>query len=417
MSLKENLVTHPDEEEDTSEDMEIEVDQLSDDTKSSSSDSAAKSKMMKFMGIILIITILLLVVLFILSYASPKTYTYEEIEEVLKKAAVSYFKDHPESLPQNEGSIIEIDSSNLVAEGKMKELSEYVKDDVTCTGTVQVELAGSKYLYTPYLNCGETYATVELYKKIIDNGVVSSGYGLYANRGSYVYKGEEVNNYVKLDNNLWRIVKITPNNNIVLISNELVGYGNTWDDRYNENKTYEAGINQYSLSRIHDYLDKIYGHPSKAEEDRENILSAEDKTKLVSFDLCVGKRSQKSEGKDNAIECSQKMRNQKIGLLTVADYMNASLDPNCKTTVSKTCENYNYLAQVNSWWLITADKDDNSQVYEISQSGKIVSQPASTYTGVRPVVYLNSRVLYKGGKGTLKKPYNLSEISEDEKKK
>ena len=416
MSLKENLVTHP-EEEDTSEDMEIEVDQLSDDTKSSSSDSAAKSKMMKFMGIILIITILLLVVLFILSYASPKTYTYEEIEEVLKKAAVSYFKDHPESLPQNEGSIIEIDSSNLVAEGKMKELSEYVKDDVTCTGTVQVELAGSKYLYTPYLNCGETYATVELYKKIIDNGVVSSGYGLYANRGSYVYKGEEVNNYVKLDNNLWRIVKITPNNNIVLISNELVGYGNTWDDRYNENKTYEAGINQYSLSRIHDYLDKIYGHPSKAEEDRENILSAEDKTKLVSFDLCVGKRSQKSEGKDNAIECSQKMRNQKIGLLTVADYMNASLDPNCKTTVSKTCENYNYLAQVNSWWLITADKDDNSQVYEISQSGKIVSQPASTYTGVRPVVYLNSRVLYKGGKGTLKKPYNLSEISEDEKKK
>ena len=56
MSLKENLVTHP-EEEDTSEDMEIEVDQLSDDTKSSSSDSAAKSKMMKFMGIILIITI------------------------------------------------------------------------------------------------------------------------------------------------------------------------------------------------------------------------------------------------------------------------------------------------------------------------------------------------------------------------
>ena len=111
------------------------------------------------------------------------------------------------------------------------------------------------------------------------------------------------------------------------------------------------------------------------------------------------------------------MRNQKIGLLTVADYMNASLDPNCKTTVSKTCENYNYLAQVNSWWLITADKDDNSQVYEISQSGKIVSQPASTYTGVRPVVYLNSRVLYKGGKGTLKKPYNLSEISEDEKKK
>ncbi len=416
---KDNLDYSNEEEEfEEEQDMEIDIDQLADDNvKSRSSETAAKSKMMKFMGIILIITIILLVILFIISNASPKSYTYDQIETILEKAAISYFKDHPESLPQNEGSIIEIDSSNLVAEGKMKELSEYTGEDVACTGTVQVELAGSEYLYTPYLNCGEAYSTVELYKKIVDQGVVTSGYGLYANKGSYVFRGEKVNNYVKLDNNLWRIIKITPNNNIVLISNELVGYGNVWDDRYNEGKTYEAGINQYSVSRMHDYLDKIYKNPSKDEEDKEYILSKYDKTKIVSFDLCIGKRSQKSEGKDNTIECSKKMRNQRIGLLTVSDYINASLDPNCKSVSSMSCGNYNYLSQIGAWWLITADKDDSSQVYEVNQSGKIVSQPASNYTGVRPVVYLNSRVLYKTGTGTLKHPYDISEISDDEKKK
>lgn len=87
--------------------------------------------------------------------------------------------------------------------------------------------------------------------------------------------------------------------------------------------------------------------------------------------------------------------------------MNASLDPNCKMTISKTCKNYNYLSKVTGWWLATADKDDSSQVYQINQSGKIVSAVASNYIGVRPVIYLNSKVLYKSGKGTLEKPYKI----------
>lgn len=406
MNLNNNLVKHPKDDDEFEEEIEMEEDY--DDKKSVTSATAARSKMIKFMGIILLATILLLIVLFVISSLSPKVYKYKEIEAILEKAAVSYFKDHPESLPQNDGGIIEIDSSNLVADGRMKELSEYTKEGVTCSGSVQVELAGSDYLYTPYLNCGDNYATTELYKKLIDgSNIVTAGYGLYASNGSYVYKGEEVNNYVQLENNLWRIVKITPTNNIVLISNELVGFGNVWDDRYNEKKAYEAGINQYSVSRVYDYLKQVYDKPSKKKEEKENILSNKDKAKLVNFDLCVGKRSQNSEGKDNSIECAQKVQSQRLGLLTVAEYMNASLDPNCKTTLSKTCKNYNYLSKVHGWWLVTADKDDNSQVYQINHSGKIVVSAASNYTGVRPIIYLNSRVLYGGGKGTLEKPYKV----------
>ena len=413
MNPNENLVKHPKEDEEEFVEEEEDIDESKfdfddDDDKSVSSSSAAKNKMMKFMGAILLITILLLIVLFVFSSMKPKVYKYTEIETMLKNAAMSYFKDFPESLPQNEGSIVEIDSSNLVNAGKMKDLSEYTAEGVVCSGTVQVELAGSDYVYTPYLNCGENYSTVELYKKIIDeSNIVTAGYGLYSSGGSYVYKGEEVNNFVQLDRMLWRIVKITPDNNIVLIANEITGYGTAWDDRYNEAKSYEAGINQYSVSRIYDYLKKVYENPSKDKEDNELILSNRDKTRLVSYDLCVGKRGQNEEGKDNKIECAQKLKNQRLGLLTVSDYMNASLDPNCKTTLSKTCKNYNYLSKYSNFWLVTADKDDNSQAYQINQGGKIVKSIAAGYAGVRPVVYLNSKVLYRGGNGTFEKPYKV----------
>ena len=132
------------------------------------------------------------------------------------------------------------------------------------------------------------------------------------------------------------------------------------------------------------------------------------------------------EGKDNTIECAEKMKNQKIGFLTVSDYMNASLDPNCKNTVSKTCKNYNYLSKVGNWWLVTADKNDNSKVYQVNQGGKVISNTASNSVDLmslqaagepnkyikriiiaRPIIYLNSKVLYRSGKGTLENPYKV----------
>ena len=82
----------------------------------------------------------------------------------------------------------------------MKDLSEYL-GDTACGGAVQVQKSGSEYLYTPYLNCGENYATVELYKKVLsDNSIVTSGYGLYNMDYAKVFRGEDVNNFVKLEN-------------------------------------------------------------------------------------------------------------------------------------------------------------------------------------------------------------------------
>ena len=322
----------------------------------------------------------------------------------MKKAAISYFKDHPESLPLEEESIVEIDASNLIAEERMEDFSFYMNDGDTCKGSVQVEKTSADYLYTPYLTCGDNYITIELSKKVVsDNNVVTNGYGLYSIRGGYAFRGEIVNNYVKLGEYLWRIVKITSNNNVVLISNEGVPYTQSWDNRYNQEQLYESGINQYSASRIREYLDKIYKNPSA--KDNEDILTGSARARIVSYNVCTGKRTPNSESKDNSEECSEVLRNQKMGLLTLSDYLYASIDPNCKSASTKSCKNYNYLTMKEDWWLITANKEDSSSVFSVTRNGNVIAETASNYAIVRPVIYLNSNVLYKSGKGTLEKPY------------
>lgn len=397
-----NLVKKPKKEEednivDEEEDIELDEDK-------SSPNQDAKKKMIKFMLIIICGLVFLLIILYVASLLSPKSYTYEEVETILKNAAQSYFADYPESLPKVEGTIIEIDSSNLVEAGKMNNISNYM-DGAICTGTVQVELSGTEYLYTPYLNCGEIYSTVELANKVLNESTVNSGYGLYSTNTGYAFRGEDVNNYVQLDKSLWRIVKVTSNNNLVLISAEGVPYTQYWDNRYNEERLYEAGINQYDASRIKDYLNKIYTKPS--EEDGEVLLSNSDKAKMISFNVCTGKRSINSETKNNTEECTKYIQNQKMGLLTLSDYLYASIDPNCKSASTKSCKNYNYLTLKEDWWLVTANKDDTSTVFSVSRSGNVTAENASNYAIVRPVIYLNSRVLYKDGNGSKDKPYTV----------
>ena len=405
MSNKFNIVKKPKKSDDEDVEDLMDEDDLDEDDSYDTGDFL-KKRMFRFMGLIIIIMVVLLIILYIASMFSHKSYTYEEIEKIMKEAAVSYFKDYPEYLPVNENSIVEVDVNNLVVADKMKDLSEYTSKDDVCTGTVQVQKMPSNYVYVPYLNCGESYSTVELAKKILsEQEIVTTGYGLYSNKSGHVYRGENVNNYVKLGKSTWRIIKITNDNNIVLIHSDGMSFSQPWDDRYNTEIGYESGINLYSASRISEYLQKVYTNPSSKKD--EDILTDNDRAKMVSFDVCVGKRSSTSDVNDNSLECSETLKNQKMGLLSLSDYIYASRDPNCKSVSTKACRNYNYLALKKSWWLATADSEDSYSVYSVSRNGYIKKESASNYALVRPVIYLNSNVLYDSGNGTAEKPYKI----------
>lgn len=374
--------------------------------KSASNNKDAKRRMILFMGFVFGGIVLLLLILYIVSLISGHNYSYEQIETVLQNAAVAYFKDYPESLPAEDGDIVEIDSSNLVAAGKMKDLSEYTAQGVICSGTVQVQKSNDSYNYVPFLNCGEQYVTLPLYQKIIENGTVSSEYGLYSINDFYAFRGENVNNYLQLETSLWRIVKINSDNQLVLILDSTIPYiSRPWDNRYNDSARSSTGFNQYNNSRIAEYLDKIYKNPN--EGNYEKLLSENDILKTIPFNLCTGKRTESTEGFNNTEECSETLPDQKYGLLTASEFMMASVDPNCKSTLSRSCMNYNYLSKVKDWWLATGNKGDNQHVYKVASSGYLSSELASSYSSVRPIIYLNNNVMYKDGDGSLENPYIL----------
>lgn len=382
--------------------VEDELDDEEDDESSYTSDED-KAKRIKVLLLPLGIIIVALILFFIIISFAGGNKSFEQIEEIMVVAAKSYFKDHPENLPKKDGGTQAIDVSTLVSEGRMKAITEY-NESAICTGTVKVYKSGSSYLYVPKLDCGEAYSFKPLYEQIrADNPLVSTGYGLYNRFGNYVFRGENVNNYVKLDNATWRIIKIASGNQLVLMLDEPLSQVVPWDDRYNQDMNYLAGINSFSSSRIKEKLEELY--TSTDSSVTENFLSDLDKTRMVSYNFCTGKRGPNETGVEQAVECREVTREQKIGLLTAADFMNASIDPDCTKATSPTCQNYNYLVTSNNWWLATPSSTNSYTVYWVGQNAGIEAKNANLYARLRPVIYLNSEVGYKSGSGTKEDPY------------
>lgn len=360
-----------------------------------------KGFIMKLAFIIVGIIVLLFVVLGLASLGGKK-YSYEKIEEIMVNAAKSYFAEYPESLPKTELQIIEVETPTLVQAGKMKDLSEYTKKGVVCTGKVSVTKTSNDYIYTPDLNCGESYRSKTLSSAILeDSPVTTSGYGLYKLDNSYVFRGEKVDNYVQFGETLWRIVKLDNNKNAYLITEKYAEYSAPWDDRYNTELKYKAGINNYSSSRVKEFLEKVY---DENEEDLR-IFTATERAKLSSFDVCTGKRDTTSNTNNNSIECQTTEKDQKLGLLTISDYINASVDPNCVGAGSVSCQNYNYLVSKYKWWTATPVANTSAYVYAITGDGTIKKSSCIDYNYVRPVIKLSSRTMITGGDGTENNPY------------
>lgn len=362
-----------------------------------------KKKLMKMMLIVVGILVVVLIIILIFSLFGSSNKSYEEIEQDLKKAAMEYYEVQSGLLPQEEGEIVTIKASTLANAELIKPLNE-LREGENCSGRVEVTKVGDNIIYTPYLECGDKYTTKELYKAVLEQGIVTSGNGLYDMNGEKVYRGDAVNNYVSLDNAIYRIVKVTSDNKLLLILNEVDStMSSYYDDRYNPAKKFNSGFNDYRISRVNNYLDDLYNGNKDIK-----ILSKNDKDKLVSFNLCIGRRTETETNNTNAIECSDVLENQMIGLLTVSDYMNASLDTNCKATTDKSCQNYNYLRlKETEWWLLTGNAANDYETYVVKSNGYIDINTTSGYKKIRPTIMINNNVMIKSGNGSASNPFIL----------
>lgn len=362
-----------------------------------------KKKLMRMMLIVVGILVVFLIIILIFSFLGSGNKSYEEIEQDLKNAAIEYYEVQSGLLPREEGETITVRANTLADAELMKPLSE-LREGENCSGRVEVTKVGDNIIYTPYLECGDNYTTKELYKAVLEQGIVTSGNGLYDLNGEKVYRGDDVNNYVSLDNAIYRIVKVTPDNKLLLILNEVDStLSSYYDDRYNPAKRFNSGFNDYRISRIKEFLDDLYSSKNDIK-----ILSKNDKEKLASFNLCIGKRNATETNNTNAIECSDVLENQMIGLLTASDYMNASLDANCKVTTDKSCQNYNYLRlKETEWWLLTGNAANDYEAYIVKSNGYIDINTTSGYKKIRPTIMLNNNVMIKSGNGSASNPFIL----------
>ncbi|MDD3392356.1 MAG: hypothetical protein PHE54_02345 [Bacilli bacterium] len=340
-------------------------------------------------GIALVIILVIIIITYIISL-QPKSFS--TIEQKMRKAAISYYSDNEDLLPQTVNEKVTVGLSTL-EDKYMTKVQDMVKEGVICNGEVRVIKSDAGYLYIPYLNCGDDYATAEL-SEIITGTTVESGNGLYINGDGYVFKGDKVDNYVSFAGKTWRIVNIDANGNLKLI--ETAKRDSTvWDDRYNEDKGYNIGFNDFSVSRMNDTLEEIY----------KREFSDDKKAYIVSTNLCIGKRAEDSKVNDGSIECSAKSDLEQIGLLQANEYVMASTDENCQTITDESCQNYNYLNDYERvFWTITPVKDTTYRIYKITTSGGEYAN-ASSYAVPRITLYINGNVIYKSGNGTSDSPY------------
>ena len=357
-------------------------------------------KLLITLGIIILIIILFMVGALMYNKMFYKK-SYTEVENIMVNASKKYYGKNEERLPKSEGETTTIDVSELVKQNYMKEIKQYLKNDKeNCSGKVNVTNINNKYKYTPKLECNN-YKPKYLIEYIKENEqIVKTGDGLYEMNNELVFRGENINNYVEFANNTWRIVKIT-NNKIMLILDDVIKDipSLEWDDRFNEERDKQIGINKYEVSRIKDKLTSLY--------EGSTLFTDSEKLLIVNNTLEIGKRKETDEDKTGTTEKSQTMKNQYIGLLPIYDYLNASIDVNCKSIETKSCNNYNYLYSDDGfWWFLTADSSNTYDVYKFDGI-EISKNKASSKARLKPVIYLTEDTFRVKGKGTKAEPYTI----------
>ena len=88
-------------------------------------------------------------------------FSYSEVENIMKEAAISYLDDNSEKLPLNINDSITIPEDSLVNANKMKSIKDLLKNgNDSCNGEVIVTNINNTYRYNPILSCENEYESM-----------------------------------------------------------------------------------------------------------------------------------------------------------------------------------------------------------------------------------------------------------------
>ena len=268
--------------------------------------------------------------------------------------------------------------------------------------------------------------------------VAKSGDGLYydSNTGEYYYRGANPDNYIEFNNEIWRIMSISPQGNLKIIKEDridLTGYSgvnpnNSLQGRFDssgnsgrrtsgycaDNNSINYGCNAWAISsnfingsingevtedaELNMYLNSTYKNSlSDLTYVQENMIwnvgvagTGRDEYSIVQL--------QKKENAYNWIG--------DVALPTKSEYMKANSNDNCLTALAlynakntDTCRKENYLYKQEYWyWLLSPYADKTNGECIAYTPGQVAgSDGAYNITGsVRPVLYLKSNITLTG---------------------
>ena len=267
------------------------------------------------------------------------------------------------------------------------------------------------------------------------------------------YYGANPNNYVRFNNELWRIIGVF-GNNVKLVRSESLG-SLSWDS--SESSVNDGcGVNEWSQSALKNYLNTMYyGGTSvtcyngqynqtttcptnKLDETSKSLIDnhtwntgAPNFNKLYnsttsSYDTVEFYKAERGNetGKicSSGIDCNDTVERTTtwtgyIALPYVTDYAYASSENDCNTKIdiSSTykCKNNNWIHYGSTedditWFLSPRARPGYADyVWLVSGDGNVYSHYASHPFSVFPTIYLKSNILIESGKGTSGDPYIL----------
>ncbi len=288
---------------------------------------------------------------------------------------------------------------------------------------------------------------------ILKKNVVTTGDGLYVDStidGRYIYRGGNPNNYIRLGDDLYRIISLEKDGTIRVIKQESIG-NKAWDD---ENARYSTNSEDYCTST---YGCKAWGSntttldtngnkvtqmpwevngtlknlPDKEatlntylNNDFYNSLSDDVKSLVVEKTWNVGPTAWEQTNLSESIkeESAYKWKG-KVALMNATDYVKASTNNVC-TSVStywsnSSCYNnsntHNYLYSNNWQWIVSPYAYSYAySVFNVGSVGSLGYSYAHGAGGVRPALYLSAKTTLSG-EGSEADPYKVSKYVEEVK--
>ena len=227
----------------------------------------------------------------------------------------------------------------------------------------------------------------------INVGIVNSGDGLYEENGIYYYKGANPNNYIMIENNLFRIVSLDINGNVKIVSNNIL-LEEFWNTKQKDLKygVIDSSKLGYIINNSDDKLiNNLVKNKSILEYAwNQNKFSYEDNKSYINH---LNQKNIENEFMSN------------LGLIDVIDYVRASSNNNCKTDILRNlnCGEENYL-NINKKFYTLSISDDS--VWAINEEGKVYESSVDIKLGVRIALYLENSINLTG-KGTIENPYSI----------